>query len=190
MKYPVKKRNGETIYMLIDSEDLDLIKDLNLIQVNPKNSNTTYIKSVLYEKGQYIKTIHIHRLVMGIGDFKDDKRIINHINGNGWDNRKKNLEICDLNHNNLSINRPNGKCGYIYFENCKSRKKKYRLVITINKKTLRKRFMTYNEANLFRLKYLREVYGEDLVHTRIHNKLINEIEKEVKIIEPITISFD
>ena len=124
MKYPIKKRNAETIYMLIDSDDLDKIKDLNLIQSHNKKSNTIYVKSVIYEKCEYIKTIHIHRLIMNLGDYKDDKRIVNHINGNGFDNRKKNLEICEIAHNNLSINRLNTNLGSIIFENDKRRKKK------------------------------------------------------------------
>jgi hypothetical protein len=189
MKIPVKKRNGETIYMLIDSEDLHLIKDLNLIQSSPKKSNTTYIKSLIRENNKYLKSIHIHRLVMGLGDFKDDKRIVNHINGIGYDNRKKNLEICDVLHNNLTINRLNSNLGSIIFENDPKRRKKWRFLMCINKITHRKRFMTWKEANEYRVKYLRQIYGNELVDNRLHNRLINQIEKEVPK-KDLTIKFD
>ena len=190
MKYPIKKRNAETIYMLIDSDDLDKIKDLNLIQSHNKKSNTIYIKSVIYQKSEYIKTIHIHRLIMGLGDWNEDPRIVNHINGNGYDNRKKNLEICEVAHNNLSINRLNSNLVSIILENDPKRKKKYRFLMNINKKTHRKRFMTWNQANEYRVKYLREVYGDDLIDNRLQLRLVNQIEKEVPKDNSITVSFD
>ena len=190
MKFPVKKRNSPTIYMLIDSDDLDKIKDLNLIQVKNKKSNTIYIKSVIYENCNYVKTLHVHRLIMNLGDYKDDKRIVNHINGNGYDNRKKNLEICQIAHNNLSINRLNSNLGTIFFENDPKRKKKYRFIMTINKKKHRKRFMTWKLANEYRVKYLREVYGDDLIDNRLQLRLVNQIEKEVPKDNSITVSFD
>ena len=153
--------------MLIDSDDLDKIKDLNLIQSHNKKSNTIYIKSVIYQKSEYIKTIHIHRLIMGLGDWNEDPA-----------------------KNNLSINRLNSNLGSIIFENDPKRKKKYRFLMNINKKTHRKRFMTWNQANEYRVKYLREVYGDDLIDNKLQLRLVNQIEKEVPKDNSITLCFD
>ena len=39
------------------------------------------------------RKLYLHRVVMGLGHFVDDQREIDHINHNGLDNRKTNLEI-------------------------------------------------------------------------------------------------
>ena len=72
-----------------------------------------------------------------------DKRIVNHIDGNGLNNKKSNLEICDHNYNNQSINTKRN-FGNIYV--VKDRLKKYRALVNINKKKYQKYFYTYGEA--------------------------------------------
>lgn len=133
--------------MLIDEEDYDKIKDLNLT-LNFESSNTTYYaKSTIYENQKYIKKLHIHRLIMGLGDFKNDKRVINHIDGNGLNNTKENLEICDCMYNSQSINRINEKKKKnYYFENDPKRKCKWKAVIKIFGKVTSKRFNTEQEC--------------------------------------------
>ena len=153
MKIPIKHKRLGTNFMEIDDEDWDKIKDLNLTLNNRSNPNTYYCMSTVYEKCKYIKKINIHRLIMGLDDYKKDKRIINHIDGNGLNNKKENLEICDNLYNSQSINRHNGKFGLIYFEkNTEKTKriKQYRFAITINKKRIQKRFLTENEAINYR----------------------------------------
>ncbi len=151
--------------MLIDEEDYDKIKDLNLT-LNFTSSNTTYYaKSRIYEVEKildkaekfcgrtrkkvfkYKKTINIHRLIMGLGDYKNDKRVINHIDGNGLNNTKENLEICDMLYNSQSINRVNeAKSKNYYFENDPKRKCKWRAYIKIFGVRKSKRFETEQEC--------------------------------------------
>ena len=132
--------------MFIDDEDYEKIKDLNLTLNYTSSKNTNYIYTKLYEKSKYIKTINIHRLVMGLGDYKNDKRIINHIDGNGLNNQKENLEICDHIYNSQSINWKKTECKNYYFENDLKRKMKWRVTMKIYGTWYRKRFMTEKEC--------------------------------------------
>lgn len=137
--------------MLIDEEDYEKIKDFNLTLNTRSNKNTFYGQHIVYEKKpeggfKYIKRLSIHRVIMGLGDFKDDKRIINHIDGNGLNNQKSNLEICDQMYNSQSFRQPNRKCKSYYFENDPKRKCKWRVTLKINRVSKSKRFMTEEEC--------------------------------------------
>ena len=150
--------------MEIDEEDFDKIKDLNLTLNYTSNKNTYYAKSRVYKLDKvlnepekiygktrikvfkYEKTIHIHRLIMGLCDFKNDKRIINHIDGNGLNNKKENLEICDTMYNSQSIRQKNTNRKGYYFENDPKRKCKWKVAITIYGKKQSKRFLTEKEC--------------------------------------------
>jgi len=147
MEIKIKHRRLGINIMYLDKEDYDKIKDLNLtLYIKP---NTNYCRSRIYEKQKYVKTINIHRLVMGLGDFKDDKRMVNHIDGNGLNNRKENLEICDNLYNTQSINCINKNVGNVYYDSIKYLKRRWKATITINKKTIQKYFLTEEEAYNF-----------------------------------------
>ena len=167
MRIPIKHKQYGVKFMEIDEEDWDKIKHLNLTQNNESNKNTTYAHSTIYEKCKYIKRINIHRLIMGLGDHKDDKRITNHIDGNGLNNKKENLEICDIMYNSQSINRHHGNIGLIFREfNTEKvrRKKQWNFCITINKVRHRKRFLTEQEAIDYKEKYIQELKVLNLHH--------------------------
>jgi len=143
--------------MEIDDEDWDKIKDLNLRYNNNSNKHTFYCKAIVYEKCKYIKTLNIHRVIMGLGDYKDDKRIINHIDGNGLNNKKENLEICDGMYNSQSFRCPNKNIGHIYYDKNMNRIKRWRFQIVINKKRHSKRFKTKEEAEEYRQEYIKDL---------------------------------
>ena len=150
MEIVIKYKYGDKI-MLIDQEDYDKIKDLNISLNTISNPHTYYAKHIVYEKCKYIKKIHIHRLIMGLDDFKIDKRIINHIDGNGLNNQKSNLEICSAMYNSQSFRQPNRKqIGYIDYDNSMKRIKRWRFMITINTKRHTKRFLTKEEAEEYK----------------------------------------
>jgi hypothetical protein len=149
LKIPIKHKSKGNHVMYIDEEDFDKIKDLNITLNHQSNPHTFYAKHIVYKNCKYVKNIHIHRLIMGLGDFKDDKRIINHIDGNGLNNCKSNLEICNNMYNSQSFRQPHRNCKSYYFENDPKRKCKWRVVLTINGKRNTKRFMTEDECKNF-----------------------------------------
>ena len=149
LKIPIKHRTKGTHIMFIDDEDLDKIKDLNLtLNYQSGGIDTNYVKHIVYENGKYIKKINIHRLIMGLGDYKNDKRIINHIDGNGLNNCKSNLEICDRMYNGQSF-RTKKKCKNYFYVNEKNRKQKWIAKVKINGKLFSKRFMTEEECKIY-----------------------------------------
>ena len=132
------KSKGENYIFLIDEEDYDRVSQYTwFINHQP---HTKYCRTVININGKK-KRIYLHRLIMGLEH--GDKRIINHIDGNGLNNIKSNLEICDHNYNQQSINTKK-KFGNIYI--LKNVIKKYRAQVAINKKKYQKYFYTYKEA--------------------------------------------
>ena len=161
MNVAIPHRNKGTQVMIIDEEDFDKIKDLNITLNHTSNPKTYYAKATIYKDCKYVKTINIHRLIMGLDDYKKDKRIVNHIDGNGLNNRKENLEICDSLYNAQTINKPNSTFAKVYFEantEKTKRKKQWRFLIHINKKRHSKRFLTEEEANEYRADFIKELY--------------------------------
>jgi len=160
MKIPIHHRTLGTFDMLIDKEDYEKIKHLNLSLNHTSNKHTKYCKHIVYEKCKYIKTLHIHRVIMGLDDYKKDKRQINHIDGNGLNNQKKNLEICSAMYNSQSFRQVHRNTGTIHFEkNTEKTKRKTQwcFQITVNKKRHRKRFLTKEEAEEYKKEYIKSL---------------------------------
>lgn len=86
-------------FALIDNEDYRLISKYKWCAVN--NHNYTYyaLSGCWNKQTKKVKQIRMHRLIMGI---TDPKIQIDHINGNGLDNRKKNLRVCNNSQNHMN----------------------------------------------------------------------------------------
>lgn len=96
----IKRRNGEVLTAIIDTEDLAKVQALQRrLCVRPKdkdyNSLSYYVKFV----GK--PYTYLHRFIM---DTSDDK-VVDHINGNQLDNRKSNLRNVD---NNINMKNRHG----------------------------------------------------------------------------------
>lgn len=69
---------------LIDEEDAELLAAFpwRIIHTTPRKA---YVMAAFGGS-----TLYLHRMIMGV----KDKRFVDHINGNGLDNRRKNLRLC------------------------------------------------------------------------------------------------
>ena len=132
------KSKGENYIVLIDEEDYDKVSKYKwFIEHKPY---TKYCVTHICIDGKHAG-LKLHRFLMNL--VNGDKRIINHIDGNGLNNQKSNLEICDKNYNNQSINTKKN-FGNIFIK--QNGKKKYCAQVHINKKRYQKHFYTYKEA--------------------------------------------
>ena len=138
----VIKSKGENYIVLIDEEDYDKFSKYTWYIAHDK-SNNKYCLAPNYINGKKKKLL-LHRFLMNLEH--GDERIINHKDGNGLNNMKSNLEICDKKYNNQSINTKK-RFGYIYIDY--RYKKKYRATVYINKKKYCKCFYTYAEAEAY-----------------------------------------
>ena len=133
---------GENYTVIIDEEDFNRVSKHTWCINHKKNSNLKYCLTIIYDNGK--KTgMQLHRFIMGLNF--GDKRIINHKNGNGLDNRKSNLEICDNCYNSQSINCVNRNFGSITTKK-DGRSKKYQAEVNINKKRYQEYFYTREDA--------------------------------------------
>lgn len=134
-------RTVEPLYAEVDEDDYEKVNNYKW-GINIQSSNHT----------QYAHTrtggckLHLHRFIMGLKDYKDDKRIVNHKDGNGLNNKKENLEICDHSYNSQSFRCINKNKGFVYYDTSMKRLKRWKAQITINKITYQQRFETEEDA--------------------------------------------
>lgn len=149
-----KFKRGLQLTILIDDEDFHILNEYSLVLVSARNNFTKYVK--LNEKKTYKYITTLHRKVMNC----PDDMIVDHINGNGLDNRKENLRVCSYSQNAHNRRRNNEQPG-VYFENFTGR---YRAEIYANcEKFFLGRFDTFEEAakvrNEAKLKYHKDFAG-------------------------------
>jgi len=143
------RTKGTEKFAEVDEDDFERVNKYKWSLNNESSSHTTYAKTMsgsTREKGRHT---HMHRMIMGLGDYKDDKRIINHIDGNGLNNCKNNLEICDTLYNSQSFRRHHSNVGNVSIDTSGNRIKKWKAVIVINKVKYQKRFYTEQEGKDF-----------------------------------------
>lgn len=141
--------------VLIDDEDIDLVKDYYWTVVN---SNKTGIR--LYAFSSKLKKV-MHRVIMS----PPDNMQVDHINGDSLDNRKYNLRICTVSDNNK--NRPisklnkSGATGVGWHKKGNSGNYGWKAYIKVNKKLINLGFYdTFEEALEVRLKAEEKYFGE------------------------------
>lgn len=124
----------------IDAKDFGMVNKYHWSLRKHKNSNTFYTET----RCNY-KQIFLHRLLMNF-----PLTGIDHINGNGLDNRRENLRICNQSQNGCNRNKQkNNKSGYkgVYFKRDKRRIKRWLAKLNKDKKTIMGGyFLTAKEA--------------------------------------------
>ncbi|WP_431785832.1 hypothetical protein [Paenibacillus lactis] len=112
----VKKKNGEVFEVLIDTEDLKLLDELNLwVSVQYyRGTEDYYARMTKYiskaNGGPRYEILMLHRVIMRA----DENEEVDHIEHNTLDNRKKNLRKIsnDMNLKNRKGKNSNNKSGY------------------------------------------------------------------------------
>ena len=132
------RKNSKSVYAMVDDEDFERVSELKWYIL--KAAHTTY--AATRTLCQLRKTVYLHRFLMGL-DF-GDKRVVNHIDGNGLNNQRNNIEVCSQMYNTQSINKPNSNKGYVVHVT-----KPWYASININKVRYQKYFATEEEANQF-----------------------------------------
>jgi hypothetical protein len=86
----ITRLDGSEVYFLIDKEDKEKVKS-RAWHISSKQ----YVSSP-YKIGGVRKELYLHNLVMNriVFEGKGSELTIDHINGNGLDNRKANLRLC------------------------------------------------------------------------------------------------
>jgi len=131
----------EPVFAEIDEDDMERVSQYRWSKYKP--NHTTYAQSYINGKHMYL-----HRFIMGLGDYQEDKRIIDHKDGNGLNNKKENLTICDYLHNNQSFRKHHGTKGVgdVYYKTNEKRVKRWRARIIINGVRHIKYFLTEQEG--------------------------------------------
>lgn len=101
----VQLSNNLESVALIDLDDADLILPLSWYACSSRG--TLYAKTG--------KNTRMHRLILGV---TDPSLIVDHINGNGLDNRKKNLRVVDVKTNvqNRQRSKVGSRCPGVYMD--------------------------------------------------------------------------
>ena len=100
----LENRKGEVIdKVLIDREDLNRVLSIRW-------HRKKCFKNNIYASCSTPKTVNMHTFILG----KQEGKVIDHINGNGLDNRKKNLEHVSISANNRNQT-PHKKSVGVYY---------------------------------------------------------------------------
>ena len=96
----MKLNIGDGFFSEIDSSDFELVSKYSWrVLKSYKKSKFFYVATTSYELGKR-RHIVMHRLLMGVLN-KPGKQV-DHINGNGLDNRRSNLRICSQSQNMMN----------------------------------------------------------------------------------------
>jgi hypothetical protein len=157
-------------FAIVDDDDY---KELN--QYNWCAYKGRYTHYVVRGSNKLGKNIPIHRQIMN----PPDNMQVDHINGNGLDNRKENLRICKISQNifngKLRKNNTSGFKGVTYDK----KNKKWYSQITVNRKhKFLGRFTDINDAKESYIKAAKDYFGEFYTDgiTKEDKKLQKEID--------------
>jgi len=116
-----RKDNRE---MLFDADDFDKVNQYTW-HIVKDITTTDYVNTNIRNLNKKYKSLRAHRLLMN----EPINMLVDHINGNGLDNRKSNLRIADDTINNHNNTKAKGYCWH-------KKNKIYTAYITANKKKI------------------------------------------------------
>lgn len=136
-------------YTLVSDRDFKLLNQYSWYA--KKTKNTVYALTNIQEK-----TIQKARLIMNPKKYE----IVDHINMNGLDNRRRNLRLCTRSQNRMNtLKYDHNKAGYKGVHKCRSKKNPYRSQIRFKSKIYHLGcFKTAKEAALAYNKKAKELF--------------------------------
>lgn len=140
-------QNGE---FLIDKEDKPLVEQYRW-HIRKPGKHTYAVATVPSGTKISNQKVHLHKLIMHTSE------VVDHINGDAFDNRKSNLRIVSQHHNMFNIR----KNKIVGVKKMPYKKNSFQAIIMKDYKTIYLgTFSTFEEAVLARLKGERELFGE------------------------------
>ncbi len=91
--FEIKRRNGDTYIVLVDDDDLHLVMSMGKWGVLVQPGKTVYVRKTLNSQKRLLS---LHRFLMNPPEGVQ----VDHINGNGLDNRRANLRLASCSENN------------------------------------------------------------------------------------------
>lgn len=183
-EYGICYNEDKTRYCFFDLEDYNLIKDYCWTLPNGEEG---YVFTTCRDDNDIIKRVPMHRLIMGVGDYKESNGtiVIDHINHNRSDNRKNNLRICTPAQNGINKKlKKTSSTGYtgVYYTNPKKNGKKWVARIAINHKNLYLgRYENIEEAIAARKEAEKKYFGEFAYDPEQDTRLQHEQKPNEKI---------
>ena len=166
-------RNGE---FLIDKEDKPLVEQYRW-HIRKSGKHIYAISTIPNGTKTSNQKVHLHKLIMNTSD------VVDHINGNTFDNRKNNLRIVSQQKNMFNIR----KKKFIGVKKMPYNKISYQAMIMKDYKPIYLgTYPTFEEAAIARLKSERELFGEyggqrDLYYILDSNNPIIELQKALNL---------
>lgn len=147
------------LFAQIDECDFDLVSQFKWSAHN-KRRKTFYAVRVTYPRGKAggAESVKMHRLILGIDD---PDVLVDHIDGNGLNNTRANLRVCDSaeNQRNRGANR-NNKLGLKGVFECKRSGRWVAKIMANRKSHYLGRFDTPEEAQAAYIAAAKELHGE------------------------------
>lgn len=143
---------------LVDDEDFERLSKHKWSMV-PGNRGTPYAAGAIKDENGKWRFTRMHRFLM---QAKDPSMVVDHINGNGLDNRRENMRLISQRENCINQPKPrkskSGFRGVVFRKDCANR---YQAVIRIDGRVSSLGFYdTAEEAARVRDAKAREVQGE------------------------------
>ena len=143
--------------VLLDEEDLHLMESTSWFI--RRSGGTSYVQHNTYAGHEYSGYESLHRLIAGCGQGD----VVDHINGNGLDNRRCNLRICshaeNLRNRKIHANNNSGFKG-VYFDRSLSVRPWRAQIRVAGKKFNLGRYSTAEEASQAYKKAAVRLHGE------------------------------
>jgi hypothetical protein len=161
MLLQISGHHRDSVPMFAEIDDADAEAVNKFTWSKSRGKRTTYATTT--KNGT---TVALHRFIMGLEPF--DQRHVNHIDGNGLNNKRSNLEFSNPLHNAQSIRKKNSplNVGCVYYYPKTHSTNKFIARIKINKKLYQKWVADETEGRIWIAGLIYDNFGDDITSTQ------------------------